>query len=373
MTEARRNFYVGLFVFTALWALAVLMVWFGETPSWLPSSEWILNIEGVRDLSGIGEGTSVNLNGVEIGRVKRLEFKNPTRPDRGVVIICGVENSYSVPRGAKAKVYGATLGFGTGHVEIVVEEGALLEPLPRTGDAVVFGEMHNIIGELISKDMINELNRTINHIGNLTAAWTPVGDNLAKLMEKRSIAQVSEPGAMAQGITPNVATVVERLDEFVASLNAVLGDEDVQEDVKAAVQDIKQATEQVRETITLWQTESRRIADNVNEGIDRAAENLDESFINLNEVLENLDGASKNVARILDKAARGEGTAGLLAHDERLYEAAVLSLERFAEAMGSLQRILGKIEDDGYITVGKAPHGVLKQRFPVNVQPSEAE
>ena len=36
--------------------------------------------------------------------------------------------------------------------------------------------------------------------------------------------------------------------------------------------------------------------------------------------------------------------------------------------MGSLGRILGKVEEDGYITIGQAPSGVFKERFPVDVQ-----
>ena len=53
MNERMRNFLVGLFVVASLTVLGVLMVWFGETPSWLPSSEWDLRITGVSDLGDI--------------------------------------------------------------------------------------------------------------------------------------------------------------------------------------------------------------------------------------------------------------------------------------------------------------------------------
>ncbi|MCH8966093.1 MAG: hypothetical protein IID43_00300, partial [Planctomycetes bacterium] len=56
MKEGTRNLLVGVFVIAAIGALGILMVWFGETPSWLRRSDWTLKIAGVRDLRGVGEG-----------------------------------------------------------------------------------------------------------------------------------------------------------------------------------------------------------------------------------------------------------------------------------------------------------------------------
>ena len=100
MKESTRNMLVGVFVMASLGALAVMMVWFGETPEWLRRNEWALTITGVRDLRGIGEGSPVKLNGGEIGRVSSLGFHDREHPERGVVIIARIEKQYSIPRGA---------------------------------------------------------------------------------------------------------------------------------------------------------------------------------------------------------------------------------------------------------------------------------
>ena len=69
----------------------------------------------------------------------------------------------------------------------------------------------------------------------------------------------------------------------------------------------------------------------------------------------------------------GQGTMGLFARDARLYEAAVLTLERFSELMASLRRITGKIEEDGYITIGQTtPVGTFTKKFPVGQRASDA-
>lgn len=366
MKESVRNLLVGLFVVTSLAVLCVLMVWFGETPSWLSRNEWTLRITGVRELSGVGEGSLVNLNGVQIGRVKNLEFEDPTHPHQGVVIVARIKRIYSVPRGAYAKVYGATLGFGSGHVDIVVDPGTAAEPLDRKSAAIP-GEMHSLFGELISKEMVSSFERTVTHFGNLAAAGKPVVDNLADLLERRGVADVDAPGAASRGVTPNIATVTERLDRLLANFNAVLGDEDVQGDVKAAVHDLKDATEGLKETVTLWQRETLRISDNANAGIDGIEGNLDLSFAKLNKTLENLDDSSKALAALLHDAAEGKGTVGLLMRDERFYESAVVAIDRFAEMIATIQRIAAKIERDGYITLAqKTAVGTFPKKFPLS-------
>ncbi len=371
MNESTRNFLVGLFVVASLTVLGVLMVWFGETPSWLPSSEWDLRITGVSELSGIGEGSTVNLNGVEIGRVDRLMFKNSERPDQGVVIVTRIHREFSIPRGAFARVYGSTLGFGMGHIDIVVEQGVRAEPLPKEA-AEIGGEMRSIIGELINKDLVQSVERMITHIADLAASAEPVANNLALLIEQRSVADTSQPGAREKGLNPNLSTVIERIDILIAHVNAVLGDENLQEDVKAAVGDLKDASTELRETIALWHSESRRISDNVNAGIDRTEENLERSFVRLNEVLGNLDDAATSMAGMMHEVGEGRGTAGLLVRDERLYEAAVLTFDRLSELIATLQRITGKIEEDGYITVGQVtPVGTFTKNYPIGAEAAQ--
>lgn len=365
MKEGTRNFLVGVFVLAAIVVLSVLSVWFGETPEWLGAGDWTLRITGVEALSGINEASPVNMSGVQIGRVHSLEFKDPRRPDLGVVVVTRIKDEFSVPHGAHARVYGAPLGIGVGHVDIVVGPEPRPEPLSRE-TALIRGEMRSVIGELISKELVNSVERMVTHIGSLAEAAEPVAANLALLLEQRTVADVSAPDAEAQQLQPNLSTVIERIDRLAANVNTVLGDENVQGDVKAVVRDLKTAAEELRETVGIWQRESLRVSDNLNAGIDRTEGQLEESFVRLHRVLDNLDDASTSLARVLLQVEQGQGTAGLVVNDARLYEAAVLSFERLAEAVGTLKRILGKVEEDGYINVGKVtPVGTVTKKFPV--------
>lgn len=359
MKETTRNLLVGTFVLTALGSLAILMVWFGETPSWLRRSEWTLKITDVQDLRGISDGTPVKLNGVEIGRVSSLEFKDPASPGEGVLIVARIKNMYLIPRGALAKVYSATLGIGGGQINIVVEPGADTEPLPRKG-AVLHGEMASMLGELVTKEMVDSVQNAVDNIGSLAAAAKPVAENLENLLVQRKIVDLDE-GAQA-----NVTTVLERIDQFVENLNVVLGDTNVQEDVKATVRDLRTASEDMKAMIQMWSEQSKKLADNANDGLERTVANLDTSFGQLNEFLEGMVEASRNVANIVQAIEKGEGTAGLLAKDERLYEAAVLAFRRLDAVLANMEHITGKIVEDGYVTIAQeTPVGTFTKDFPV--------
>ncbi len=352
MREGTRNLLVGVFLVLAFGALGVLMMLFGEAPSWLGGSEWTLRITDVQKLTGISAGSPIQLNGVEIGRVQGLEFVNSDRPGQGVVIVCGIKNTYSVPSGAVANLYTAALGLGAGHIEIDVAADSKAAPIDREM-ASIPGRMKSIIGELISKDLVSSFESAIKNFNGFAEAAEPAAENFADLLAKRSVADVSRPGAEADGVTANVATAVERFDDLLANLNKVFGDPTVQTDLKGSVEKIAESLEAFRDAFAAIKTQVERSGDNLNDGFDKVEAKTELAFAKLDASLENLDETTTSLARIMRRIENGEGSAGRFVRDERLYEAGVLSLQRIAELVASVQRIVNKAESDGYIAIGE--------------------
>jgi len=360
MKEPMRNALIGLFVVGAFCVFGGLMVMFGEAPSWLFANDWELVITGPQEIRGVGDGTPVYLNGLEIGRVDRLEFRDPEQPGFGVNVIANIKNAYAVPAGAVAKMYGATLGFGAGQIHIVVAPSRDLQLL-RKDNAYIRGEMSSLFGEIITDELTQSVQRAVDNIGAFAGEGVPVARNLADLLERRSIADVRGRSEMS-----NISTVVERLDRFIANLNVVLGDVNMQEDVKAIASSLKEAAEEAKELVELWKRETKGVAKNLNRGIDRTDDNLNEALSKLVGVVENLDTSTKELTGILEGISSGKGTAGLLVRDDRLYEAGVLALRRLADTIASIHRITGKIEQDGYITIAQETAvGTFTKDFPV--------
>lgn len=343
MSETTRNMAVGLFVVMSFIILGTLMAWFGETPEWLGTNEWTLEIVGTRELRGVNPGSAVMLNGVEVGRVKDLRFVNSERPDRGVVVITRIKDKYSIPQGASARLYGATLGFGSGRVEIIVDPTGDLAMLPHE-NAQIIGEMRSVIGEMISKEMVDAFQSTFTNIGKFAGEAAPAAKNLAALLEARSIADVTRPESP---LTPNITTVVERLDRLITNVDAIVGDPEIKGELRSAVQDLKASTTQLRSTLEALNAQTQRISDNVNSGIDQTRVNLDRNFDKLYAVLDNLDNSTQSLAVSMKQIAEGKGTLGMLANDPRLYEAAVLSVSRFGDSMITLNVLLDQITREG--------------------------
>lgn len=364
MNEQLRNSLVGLFVIASFVMLALLMIWFGEAPQWLGKGDWKLTIAGVKEINGVGEGSAVYLNGVEIGRVVNLDFEDPKFPELGVFINANIKHKYNIPKDSTAKIYGAVFGFGQGKINIVPNPGA--RDLLDRHDARLPGVMAKPFGDILDPKFTDSLEKAIDSIGDLAARAAPMADNLTRLLEPRTIAQVDAPGAAAAGITSNLSTAVERFDKLVANANEVIGDDVTQGEFKGIVTELKATSSEIHKLVQSWSAETTKLATNLNEGIDHTDENIATTLREMNDVLGKLDTSADSLVAILSNVEQGKGTAGMLVRDERLYESAVYMLKNFAELSATIQRIAGKIENDGYITVGQKVGGVtFTKDFPV--------
>lgn len=366
MKEHRRNVLVGAFMVAGLGTLGLLMTMFGEAPEWLGGAEWSLEIH-VKQLRGAPQGTPVNLNGVQIGRVGDLEFDNPKRPDLGVSIIALIKDLYGVPSGAYAVIYEPVLGIGRGRIEIVVPPDGGGRPLDKE-KALIRGEMGNMIDEIVPKTLMSSVERAVRQIGDFTAALTPVADDLHEIFKKAPIELIDDP-ALAGELTANLRTAIQRFDKTLKHVNDVLGDPNVKSALLEAIENVRQGTQDgrlaladLRETTATLRDSSLRITTKIEQGVDDTTANFDQLSRKAMPVLDNLAEATANLNRVSLDLADGEGTAGKLLRDDRLYEKLVLFTDRLTDAIDTLRRITNKIERQGYIDLAvheKSPLGPL--------------
>lgn len=372
MNETRRNLLVGMFMIVGLGVLATLLVLFGERPSWLGGAEWELTIAFKKEVEGVSGGTQINLSGVQVGRVDRVEFTDPKRPYLGLRVIGLIKDEYSIPRQSTARVYAGLLGLGRGRIDIIAPE-VETPPLVRQ-EARIDGEMGNPFEGLIPETLMFSVEKAVRQIGDLAERATPLADDLRNLFEMRTVEEVDEdPVARARRITANVYTVVQRFDDTLKHFNNVLGDPEVQSAFRNGIQDLRQAAEDAREMIaTLRDTAVQvredldRIGGRVDSGLADANEGINEIRERLIPALDSTAKLAENLNRASRALAQGEGTVGMLLHDARLYEAMLLSVERVTDAVDRIRRILDRWEKQGYIelkaheAVGPFPTKVKK-------------
>lgn len=351
MSEFRRNLLVGFFMLAGLGTAATLMVLFGEHPTWLGGAEYELSIR-VNRLSGVQEGTPIHMNGVEVGRVGRVEFVNAHKPYEGVKIIALIRNQYDIPKGTRAVILSSPIGIGRTRIELAVSiTGDELIMLPREG-AGIRGEMGNPLADILPPTLMPTLERTGLEIGNLAADLRPVASDLHDLLEKRTVGEVDDPAASARRITATLHTVVQRFDETLRHWNDIMGDPEFKAGVRQSVENIrdmtadgKQTFADLRETAATLKTDVRQISDELQMAVQDARGQINR----LGPVLDGTAELAGNLNRVAVQMAEGEGTLGLLLRDARLYEAMRVSLERLTDLIDSLRRLAAKFERQGYV------------------------
>ena len=352
MSEARRNVLVGLFMVGGLGALGFLMVMFGESPSWLGGAEYDLKIE-VKEITGVDEGTPIYLNGIPIGRVTSLSFKNPDAPEEGVVVAGKIKKLFNVPLGATAECVGPTLGFGRGRVEIFAE-GAGMERVEPKG--TITGVTVNPLQDIIPETMLSSLEGTVIKIGEFAEELTPVAQDLHEILKKTPISEVDDPAATVRQITGNLYTAVQRLDRLLKHLDDVLGDPAVKSAVREAIDNLlamsadgKVALADLRDTSANLKTDMSRVADNLDDAVDNFEAKVDQLTEAAMPVLDNTARISADLSVLSGNLLEGKGTLGRLLTDDRLYEVLVLSLDRARDLIDILRRLFSRFEKKGRI------------------------
>ncbi len=352
MTETSRNLLVGVFVIAALVCLGILMVMFGEAPSWLQGAEYQLNIR-VSEISGIDSGTVINMNGIQIGRVETLKFIDMNAPEKGVIVVGKIKDRFRVPRGSRAECIEPPLGLGRGRIEIFAAGEGM--PAVKPGGTIE-GVSVNALENIVPKDMVTSLDSTVASIGEFARELTPVAQDLHELLKKTTIQEVDHPVTAAKRMTANLYTVVERFDRVLKNVDAVIGHPEVQSDLRKAIenvlamtQDGRAALADFRDTSANLKIDASRIANKVELTVDDANKDFTELTKAAMPVLDNLAETTANLRVISQNLVEGKGTIGLLLTDNRLYEVLVLTVERARGMIDSLRRLFYRFEQSGRI------------------------
>ncbi len=354
MHEARRNLVVGLFVLAGLTALGTLIVLFGQEPTWLiRGKQYVLNAH-FESARGIRPGTIVTVSGIDVGRVLRVEFRDPQRFDLGASVVLTFDEGYRFRRGTFARTNEPGIGAGRPPIMLIPTDEPEA-PYLESG-ATIKGEMVPAVDALFPPAVRANFERAALQIGDAAEALTPVLEDLHNLMQPLDPETVDRPG----GPNGNVATVVVRLDAAIRHLNDVLGDPAVRsnlkatidniyamsEDGKATASDLKQFASDAREVAGETKTlvsDAQTTVRNLDEHMERISRDLRTNLELMSRVLDSLNAVAA-------ATAAGEGTVGRLVRDERLYESMLLTFRRLAETVEEF-RLLVKQWQEGKVRV----------------------
>ena len=355
MDESRRNVMVGLFVLLGLGALGMLIVMFGQVPTALMQHGVYPVKIRFDSVAGIREGTLVTVRGKTIGRVRRVEFAEPSDLSGGVHVIVAIEDGYKLPDDSAASTTEAGLIAG-GRPPIEIQLGRSVAMLTAESPPIR-GTTVDAMSTLLPADIFDNFNRTAGELGSAAAALRPVLADLQVILKPRTPGEVDAPG----GPQGNLSSAAARLDSALKHVNALVGDaeriaridavianaETMSSDGRVLFSDLREAGKDVRGAVQ----RADAVIANAGESLTRLDRRVDDVSRVLIDDLNQAGDVLHNLNTASALAANGDGTLGKLLRDDRLYESLIVTSRRLAEAFDEL-RLLAQEWQKGKIRIG---------------------
>jgi phospholipid/cholesterol/gamma-HCH transport system substrate-binding protein len=253
--ETKANYVaVGAFVLSCILGLVIALLWLAGAQYTSEFSYYRTYFTG--SVTGLGDGTIVRYNGINVGHVSKLTF-DPNDPRR-VIVDLQVDPSLRIPDDSVASI--ASEGL-TGGSYVEIDGGSKNAPVLE----------HKMFGAYpVIKSKPSTLQQLEQSAPQLVAKLNHIADQLSKVLDdknvknlsgiladlKKTTGTVAARSADIDKTLHNVATGTDQLNVDLADLHTTLGDARVTvgkidrlaDDADAAVNgaDVGQLSEQVR-------------------------------------------------------------------------------------------------------------------------------
>ncbi len=304
MKNTTRNLLVGFTVMTALGLLGGMIMIFREVPSFMRVGYY--EVRAVLPTSGgLVSGADVMMAGKRIGRVASVDFVDGD-PRKGVVMTLVIKSEYSIPGNANPYIEGKgftggallVLGFNDGR-----DPGTSRKD-PKTGKPL----------EWIPRDPVMTL-----HAPEATGG--------------------GGPSLIPRELVDSITKTMGKFDVALDSINKVIGDEQSQANIKAALAGFKTASDGMNQAMgdmTEAMNEMKALSGSAKTAVgryDELARKLIDDADKLGKLLTTLNNAA-------EKIDSGEGTAGKLLNDPRLYNELADTAVQFKATLTTLDELL---------------------------------
>jgi phospholipid/cholesterol/gamma-HCH transport system substrate-binding protein len=324
--QRRRDVIVGIFVVVGLAALGWMILKFGDLPT---SISRIRSFEvAVRfpTAPGVQQDTPVRFAGYQIGRVTRVMPPAILPDDIGrryhqTRCVLSINKRYvDIPSNVQVKLM--TRGLGSSYIELAVDPNKLPAPprdpnRPETRFLVNGMELQGSSGvtsEFFPEESQKKLDKLIDGINTFVAnANDIIGDPNNKRNVKVTLANLTDA-------SHNFSVAMEEATKTM-------------EDARKAIEDFRQLATTGTDTL---------------KSVDGKAERLVVSLVNTSA---EIGQAMSQLRLATEKINTGEGTAGRLINDARLYESLVETTFQLNVLLKDLKELTDKISEKGLRSV----------------------
>ncbi len=325
MNPTGKHFILGLTTLIALFGSVVLLMLFGEMDA-VVRSRYDVTIE-CPNAAGLRAGSTVELNGVPIGRIERVTYDADL--EYPVRIVALIDDTVLI---ANDVVPYATVQLLGGSATLQLETAPGGDgTLPTDGSAILHEPIHSRLME--------ELTATLD------SRMQPLLDGMEDFRElARNLNELVRPvDPDRPGEVRNIRTAVETLNrvlddvrEALAMAKAWLGDEELRADAGVAVHNANVLIEQATDTMEQFAKLAGRI--------EADSESVSK---HLAPVLDELASTLEEVHGLVARATEGEGTIAQLLNNPDLYQSLDDAAIRLERTLREVQLLIEKVKADG--------------------------
>jgi len=300
MKASSRNFITGLVVLLALVAFIWMMITFTGRATAAFANKGIPIVITVDRADGVADGTPVAYRGVSVGKVTDLHLADD---NLHVIINAEVETKPAIPKDVHAviRVQSMLSTTPTIMLELTGEPQGTLEAHQQVQGRYVGSQL--LPPELT--DFITDFRRQ-------------------KLIEHTDEAILA------------LQVQIKNAGEMMKSVQSLVGDEKMQSDIKQALSNFQALTRNANDTVSTMRTTVQTTGDHVGE-LSR-------------HILDDVDKLGKALDQFQELAAKinnGNGTAGRLLNDPRLYEQLADTAKELNAVAASMHRLIDQWEQEG--------------------------
>jgi phospholipid/cholesterol/gamma-HCH transport system substrate-binding protein len=335
MATYHKNIAVGLTMLVGLILLGTMILLFGDAPvRFFQGAQ--LKVQFLADgAEGLSKGSPVNYLGVSVGKVEGVEL---SKDGQGVIIHASVDQKHNVPANVEGFIRGNLIG-GTSTLNLELTgpkpQGTLARdatvPAHIGGSTALPKEFTDLAKEIrVLVAQINEnkladkvavaVDKVSLAIDSANKTFTKVGDavdELRKLVgDDKLRGDIRDTLANFKTVSENAKTIAKNLETFSTKLNKLSGD-------------------------------AERIMAEVSGTINKAGTRIDQIGNTVTQRMDQVAGVLDKMQSIANKIDKGEGTAGKLINDPKLYEGLTDSAAELHLTIKDLRRLIQQWEQEG--------------------------
>lgn len=325
------QFRVGVMVLATAIILGILVVLFGELPAFFQGSNVLYVV--FPSAPGVAVDTPVRKNGILIGRVANVEFHE----EGGVLVTLSIQRSVNrsevrIRRNEVCQIKGSLLGDAT--LQFVPGNDPDAPPEPVDNGELIAG--------VVASDPLQVITNLEGSMSQALGSVAQTSDEIGKLTRQFSD-MLGNNREQINRIVTKLESTLDELSSLAGGAGELLGDPQLQEDLKITLHEFPAALREARETLG---TMKEALA-GVDENLDNLAELTGplgdrgpQLVQNVEQAVERLNDVLGQVSQFTQALNAEEGSLGRLLSDPELYQQITAAVENISELSGELKPIL---------------------------------